>query len=132
MEPRISLLTLGVDDLERSLVFYRDGLGLPSEDVTGDVVFFKLQGAWISLYANESLERDAGLGPGVAGFSGITIAHNFRTRDEVDRLLDRAEEAGASITASAKELHWGCNVGYFADPDGHIREITWNPQFWID
>jgi catechol 2,3-dioxygenase-like lactoylglutathione lyase family enzyme len=84
MELRIPLLTLGVDDLDRSLVFYREGLGLPSEDVTGDVVFFKLQGAWISLYANESLERDAGLGPGVAGFSGMRYVV-IPTRNQPER-----------------------------------------------
>ncbi len=132
MEPRITLLTLGVDDLARSLVFYRDGLGLPTEGITGDVVFFKLQGAWLCLYANASLARDAGFESIAEGFAGFSIAHNVRTRDEVDILLDQAQQAGATITSPAKELHWGGYVGYFTDPDGHVWEIAWNPQFWIE
>lgn len=132
MEPRITLLTLGVDDLERSLAFYRDGLGLPTEGVTQDVVFFKLQGTWLSLYSNDSLARDVGLGPRVDGFSGITIAHNVRTRDEVDTLLEQARQAGATIPSPAREMHWGGYVGFFTDPDGHVWEIAWNPQFWVE
>jgi uncharacterized protein len=132
MEPRITLLTLGVDDLERSLAFYRDGLGLPTEGIEQDVVFFKLHGAWISLYANTSLTEDVGLGPRVDGFAGITIAHNVRTREEVDALLDRAERAGATRPSPAREAHWGGYIGYFADPDGHVWEIAWNPHFWVE
>ena len=129
MEPRITLLTLGVDDLERSLAFYRDGLGLPTEGITQDVVFFKLQGAWLGLYANDSLARDVGLGSKVEGFAGFSIAHNVRTREEVETLLERARQAGAAITSLAKETHWGGYVGYFSDPDGHVWEIAWNPHF---
>jgi catechol 2,3-dioxygenase-like lactoylglutathione lyase family enzyme len=132
MEPRITLLTLGVDDLERSLTFYRDGLGLPTEGIEQDVVFFKLRGTWLSLYANASLARDVGLGPRVKGFAGITIAHNVRTREEVDALLDRAKRAGAAIPTPAREMSWGGYVGYFVDPDGHAWEVAWNPQFWVE
>lgn len=132
MEPRITLLTLGVDDLARSLAFYRDGLGLPTEGIEQDVVFFKLRGAWLSLYANTSLARDVGLGPRVDGFAGFTIAHNVRTREEVDALLDRARRAGATIPSPAREMDWGGYVGYFVDPDGHVWEIAWNPHFWVE
>jgi uncharacterized protein len=132
MEPRITLLTLGVGDLERSLAFYREGLGLPTDGVEQDVVFFKLQGAWLSLYAATSLERDVGLGPRAEGFAGITIAHNVRTREEVDSLLHRAGQAGATIPGPAREMTWGGYVGFFADPDGHVWEVAWNPHFWIE
>lgn len=132
MEPRITLLTLGVDDLERALVFYRDGLDLPTEGIEQDVVFFKLRGAWINLYGNDSLARDVGLGPRADGFGGITIAHNVRTREEVDALLDRAKRAGATIPSPARETDWGGYIGYFADPDGNVWEIAWNPQFWVE
>ena len=132
MEPRISLLTLGVEDLDRSLAFYRDGLGLPTEGIQQDVVFFKLQGTWLSLYSIASLTDDVGLGPRAGGFAGFTIAHNVRTREEVDRLLEQAQRAGATITRPAREMHWGGYVGFFADPDGHVWEIAWNPHFWIE
>ncbi len=132
MEPRISLLTLGVENLERSLAFYRDGLGLPTEGIEQDVVFFKLQGTWLSLYSIASLTEDVGLGPRASGFAGFTIAHNVRTREEVDRLLEQAQRAGATITRPAREMHWGGYVGFFADPDGHVWEIAWNPHFWIE
>ena len=132
MEPRISLITLGVESLERSLAFYRDGLGLSTDGIEQDVVFFKLQGAWLSLYGRPSLERDVGLGPRAEGFGGITIAHNVRTREEVDALLQRAQDAGATLPRPAAETHWGGYVGYFADPDGHVWEIAWNPHFWIE
>lgn len=132
MEPRITLLTLGIDDLNRSLTFYRDGLGLPTEGITQDVVFFKLQGAWLSLYERASLAADIGLGPRVDGFAGFTIAHNVRTPEDVDTLLKRAKRAGATIPKQAREMHWGGYVGFFADPDGHVWEITWNPHFWVE
>ena len=132
MDPRISLLTLGVNDLERSLEFYRDGLGLPTEGVEQDVVFFKLQGCWISLYGNASLEQDVGLGSRGERFRGITIAHNVRTREEVDTLLQRARQAGATLPQPASETHWGGYVGFFADLDNHVWEIAWNPHFWIE
>jgi catechol 2,3-dioxygenase-like lactoylglutathione lyase family enzyme len=132
MEPRISLLTLGVEDLERSLAFYRDGLGLLTEGIEQDVVFFRLQGIWLSLYSIASLTDDVGLGPRTGGFAGITIAHNVRTREEVDRLLEQAQQAGATIACPAREMHWGGYVGFFADPDGHVWEIAWNPHFWIE
>jgi uncharacterized protein len=132
MEPRITLLTLGVGDLERSLAFYRDGLGLPTDGIEQDVVFFKLQGAWLTLYAATSLERDVGLGPRAEGFAGVTIAHNVRTREEVDAILQRAGQEGAAIPAPAREMAWGGYVGFFADPDGHVWEVTWNPHFWVE
>jgi catechol 2,3-dioxygenase-like lactoylglutathione lyase family enzyme len=128
MEPRISLITLGVDDIERSLKFYRDGLGLPTT-WTGErgVVFFKTTGVCLSLYPFEKLAED--IGPGFHNprpkFGGIAIAHNVRERDEVDRLLTQAAAAGGRIEKPAQEAFWGGYSGYFSDPDGYLWEVAW-------
>jgi len=131
MEPRISLITLGVADLERSLRFYRDGLGLPTT-WTADkgVVFLTTRGTAISLYPLSHLARD--LGPefeaaasAPRGFSGITLAHNVREKADVDLLLAQAEAAGARVIKPGHDVFWGGYVAYFADPDGHLWEIAW-------
>ncbi len=128
MQPRISLITLGVRDLERSLKFYRDGLGLPTT-WTGDkgVVFFQTSGTCLAIYPLDKLAED--IGPDFAAapskFSGITIAHNVREKHEVDELLAEAERAGAKIEKPAADTFWGGYSGYFSDPDGHLWEIAW-------
>jgi len=130
MEPRISLITLGVTDLERAVRFYRDGLGWPHSSVgTGEVAFFRLQGTALALYPHEALAADAGLPVARPGFSGVILAHNVRSRDLVDVVMSEAVAAGAKLVKSAQELSWGGYVGYFADPDGHVWEVTWNPDF---
>ncbi|CAN5367205.1 VOC family protein [soil metagenome] len=131
MEPRLSLVTLGVSDLARARTFYEHGLGWPVQpQSTGDVVFFGLQGLWLALWSREALAEDAGLSPGGSGFSGIALAHNVRTRQEVDAVLAQAEGAGARIVRGAQEVFWGGYTGYFTDPDGHLWEVAHNPHFW--
>lgn len=128
MEPRVTLITLGVRDLLRSVAFYRDGLGFPlSSASTGDVAFFRLQGLALGLYPRHLLAEDAAVPDTPPGFSGITLAHNVPERDQVDETLVHAARAGATITKPAEDAFWGGRTGYFADPDGHLWEVAWNP-----
>jgi len=135
MKPRITVLTLGVADLERSLRFYRDGLGLTTEGIIGTewehgaVVFFQLQGGvTLALYARKEIAWDSTIRAGEPNPTEITIAHNVRDRGEVDLVLKEAETAGARIVKPAGPTFWGGYAGYFQDPDGHLWEIAWNPQ----
>jgi catechol 2,3-dioxygenase-like lactoylglutathione lyase family enzyme len=133
MEPRISIVTLGVADLERSVKFYRDGLNLPlvHEDVS-DIAFFDMGGVLLALYPRDLLAEDATVPVEGSGFSGVTLAHNVRAKTEVAPLLVQAEAAGATIIKPAQDVFWGGHSGYFADPDGHLWEVAWNPYFKID
>lgn len=134
MKPRVSFITLGVDDLERALAFYRDGLGLPTEGIVGTeyehgaVVFFDMQpGLKLALWPRASLARDVGLpvsGPGPTNFA---LAHNVRTREAVQAVMAQARAAGATIVKDALETFYGGFAGYFQDPDGHLWEVAWNP-----
>ena len=134
MEPRISIITLGVTDLARSVEFYRDGLGLPLQDEEDaeSIAFFELNGAWLALYPREALADDAGVPTEGSGFSGVTLAHNVRTREEVNAVLDEAVAAGATLVKAAQDVFWGGYSGYFADPEGYLWEVAWNPGFPID
>jgi len=128
MEPRISLITLGVADLERSLKFYRDGLGFPTtRSAEEGIIFFQTSGACLALYPHEKLAEDVSpeLSPERGKFSGITLAHNVREKAEVDRVLDQAAAAGAKIEKPAQDTFWGGYSGYFSDPDGHLWEVAW-------
>ena len=135
MEPRISLITLGVKNLQRSLEFYRDGLGLPTTwTVDKGVIFFKTSGTCLALYPYDELAKDANpeyLVPR-AKFSGIVPAHNVRTKEEVDQVLQQAKAAGGKIVKPAQDAFWGGYSGYFADPDGHLWEVAWNPFWTVD
>lgn len=133
MEPRISLITLGVRDLDRALRFYRDGLGWPlsSASVDGEVAFFRSTGAVLALYPRHLLAADAHLAPDGTGFGGIALAQNVRERADVDAILAQAEAAGGSILKPAVTAEWGGYHGYFADPDGYPWEIAWNPGFQL-
>jgi len=131
MNPRISLITLGVADLERSIRFYEQGLGLPRMESPPEVAFFPLNGTWLGLYGREALAEDAGVAPQGSGFEGITIAHNVTSEAEVDTLLHQAIAAGATLIKPAQKADWGGYSGYFADPDGHLWEIAHNPLFWV-
>jgi catechol 2,3-dioxygenase-like lactoylglutathione lyase family enzyme len=127
VEPRISLIALGVSDLERSFRFYRDGLGLPTTGRPGDgIVFFQTSGVALELFPYSQLAAD--VGPGWdhprSKFPGITLAHNVRQRGQVDELLQRAQEAGGQIVKPAAETDWGGYGGYFADPDGYLWEVA--------
>ena len=133
MEPRISIVTLGVTDLPRSVQFYRDGLGLSLYDEnTESIAFFRNRGTWLALYPREALAADVGISSDGSGFSGVTLAHNVRSKREVDELLKVAVEAGATLVKAAEDTFWGGYSGYFADPDNHLWEIAWNPHFWIE
>ena len=133
MDPRITLVTLGVSNLENSIQFYRDGLGLPMKEREddSDVAFFPLDGTWLSLYPRESLAEDATVPADGGGFAGITIAHNVSTKEEVDALLDEAESSGGRIVKPAQDVFWGGYSGYFADPDEHLWEVAY-PQLTDD
>lgn len=127
MQPRISLITLGVQDLERSLRFYRDGLGFPTTWTPDKgVIFFQTRGTAFALYPYDQLAND--VSPAFAGprskFPGITLAHNVRTKDEVDQILQCATAAGATIEKPAQPTFWGGYAGYFADPDGYLWEVA--------
>ena len=135
MKPRITLLTLGVDDLERSLRFYRDGLGFPTRGIVGTefeygaVVFIEMQpGFGLALWPRESLERDTGLAIAPPGATGMSIGHNVASAHEVRSVMDLARAAGAVIVKEAQDTFWGGYAGYFQDPDGHLWEVAWNPQ----
>ena len=130
MEPRLSLVTLGVGDLGRAVAFYRDGLGWPLSGASeSDVAFFKTGGVILALYAREALAEDVGVGPEGSGFPGFTLAHNVAEREGVDRTLAEAASAGARIVKEARDASWGGRSGYFADPDNHLWEVAWAPGF---
>lgn len=132
MEARVSFVTLGISDLERSIKFYRDGLGFPLSSASkGDVAFFKTGGIVLALYPADKLAEDAQVPPQGSGFRSVTLAHNVRTREEVSEVLALAKAAGATITKPAQDTFWGGHGGYFADPDGHLWEVVWNPFFPI-
>ncbi|HEV2650800.1 MAG TPA: VOC family protein [Rhizomicrobium sp.] len=129
MKPKIGLVTLGVSDLPRALAFYRDGLGWPTHNhkPDDDVVFFALEGTWLSLYPRDKLAEDAEVSPEGRGFSGVTLAHNEPSKEGVDRAYAEAIAAGARAVKTPREVFWGGYSGYFADPDGHLWEVAFNP-----
>lgn len=136
MHPRITLITLGVDDLERSLRFYRDGLGFETRGIVGTefehgaVVFFDLEsGLKLALWPRASIAHDTGLGQTNPSPSDLTIGHNVSSKDEVDAVMRQAEAAGASIVKFPHDTFWGGYAGYFQDPDGHLWEVAYNPQW---
>lgn len=130
MEARVSLVTLGVEDLERALGFYRDGLGWPLSSVgSEDVAFFRTGGVVLALYRRDLLADDVGVSNEGTGFLGVTLAHNVAEREDVDTVLDEATAAGATLVKAAEDVFWGGRSGYFADPDGHLWEVAWNSGF---
>ena len=135
MHARLSVLTIGVDDLERALRFYRDGLGLQTPGIIGDefaygaVAFFDVQpGLKLALWPRQSLAHDAGLALSPPSPTEFTLGHNVASRAEVDAVMQQAADAGAVIVKPAQETFWGGYAGYFQDPDGHLWEVVWNPQ----
>lgn len=131
MKPRISMITLGVNDLEKSIKFYEEGLGFPRMESSPEVAFFTLNGSWLGLYNRESLAEDAMVSPEGSGFSGFTLAHNVATEAEVDRIIEHALSVGATLVKPAQKVFWGGYSGYFKDPDGYLWEIAHNPHVWI-
>ena len=130
MEQRLSLVTLGVADLDRSRLFY-EALGWRRSGDQPEVTFFQAGGMVLALWSRQSLAADAGVPAKGSGFSGIALAYNTRSRAEVDAVLDEAEAAGAAIPKPAEDTAWGGYAGYFADPDGHLWEVAWNPHWTI-
>lgn len=138
MRPRVTVITICVDDLDRSLRFYRDGLGLPTEGIIGTefehgaVAFFDLQaGVKLAIWPRESLAHDTGLPPQEPSATEFTLGHNVSSRAEVDAVMEQATKAGARVVKPAQETFWGGYAGYFQDPDGHLWEIVWNPEWKI-
>jgi len=138
MKPRITLITLGVNDLERSLIFYRDGLGLPTRGIVGTefehgaVAFFDLQNSLrLALWPRSSIAHDTNIPLQPSSATDFTIGNNVTSKEEVDAVMAQAKRAGAKIIKPAAETFWGGYAGYFQDLDGHVWEIAWNPEMTI-
>ena len=129
MEPRLSFVTLGVRDIARATRFYADVLGLPRRETPPGISFFELGKTWLALYPRDELAADAGVPDDGTGFPRFALAHNVRSADEVDRLLDEVAAGGGRIVKPGRTADWGGYSGYFADPDGFLWEVAWNPQF---
>ncbi|MCM3763181.1 VOC family protein [Alkalihalobacillus oceani] len=136
MKPRVTVITLGVDHLETSLRFYRDGLGLPTEGIIGEefehgaVAFFDLQpGLKLAIWNRKDIAHEAKVALAQPGATEFTLGHNVNSKAEVDQVMAQAEAAGATITDPAHDTFWGGYSGHFQDPDGHLWEVVWNPQW---
>lgn len=135
MRPRVSVITIGVSDLERAVSFYRDGLGLSTEGIVGQefdfgaVAFFQLQpGLRLALWPRDSIAQDTGLDVDASSATEFTIGHNVASKSEVDVVMEQARAAGAAIVKPARDTFWGGYAGYFQDPDSHLWEVVWNPD----
>ncbi|MCK9505501.1 MAG: VOC family protein [Porticoccaceae bacterium] len=135
MKPRISVLTLGVDNLDKAVAFYRDGLGFSTEGIIGAefdqgaVAFFDLNGGFkLALWPRASISQDSGLAKGAISATEFTLGHNVASREEVDKVMADVKAAGATVVKPAQETFWGGYAGYFQDPDQHLWEVVWNPQ----
>lgn len=139
MKPRITLITLTVDDLERAVRFYRDGLGLATQGIVGQefehgaVAFFDLAaGLRLALWPRASLAHDARIPVGPRSATEFALAHNVSAREEVDAVMGEAQRAGATVVKAAQDTFWGGYAGYFQDPDGHLWEVAYNPELLPD
>jgi hypothetical protein len=132
MEQRLSLVTLGVRDMARARGFY-ERLGWRASSASNEAVtFFQAGGVVFGLYGREALAEDASVSPDGSGFSGVALAHNTQSREAVDAVIAEAEAAGGTVVKPAEDVFWGGYSGYFADPDGHLWEVAWNPHFPFD
>lgn len=129
MKAKISLITLGVNDFTKSFVFYKDGLGFKPHNYQESEGFamFKMEGTWLALYPKDRLAKDASVSEGGSGFSGITLSHNVKTEGEVDKVIELAVSKGAKLIKKPQKVFWGGYGGYFADPDGYLWEVAYNP-----
>ncbi len=145
MKPRLNVITLAVNDLEKALSFYQNGLGLPSQGIigtefkgdatnpSGAVAFFELQGGLIfALYPRTELIKDASLKPGAPSSAEFSLGYAVNSKEAVDALLQKAKAAGATITAEPHDRPWGIYSGYFEDLDGHLWEVIWNPGLEVE
>ena len=131
MQPRISMITLGVRDMTAAVEFYEKGLGFPRMESPPEVAFFMLNGTWLGLYGREALAEDATVPADGQGFESFTLAHNVHSESEVDEVVAQAIAAGATLVKTPQKVFWGGYSGYFQDPDGHLWEVAHNPFFWI-
>lgn len=125
MEPRLSVVTLGVGNLAKAVAFYRDGLGLEKDERWDTIAFFKMGTTVLALYPRDELAADAHVSPEGSGFSGVTLAHLVESEDQVDALLKHVETIGGRVVAPGEKKPWGGYSGYFADPDGHLWEVVY-------
>ena len=131
MKPRISMITLGVRDLAKSIKFYEQGLGFPRMESPPEVAFFTLNGTWLGLFGREALAEDAQVSAEGQGFASFALAHNVPSEADVNAVIAQAERAGATVTKQPQKVFWGGYSGYFTDPDGHLWEVAYNPHFWV-
>ena len=131
MDTRISVITLGVDDVDTAARFYHEGLGMKTGSVKGGVTYLDTGGTWLALFPRDALARYAGVSPQGDGFTGVTLSINVDSRDAVDDLIERAVSAGAEAIKTAGEVGWGGYTGWFRDPFGHLWEVVWNPRPFI-
>jgi len=131
MKPRISMITLGVSDLEKSIKFYKEGLGFPRMESPPEVAFFTLNSSWLGLYNRESLAEDATVSPEGSGFNGFTLSHNVASESDVDQIIEQVVSIGAILVKQPQKEFWGGYSGYFKDPDGYLWEVAYNPHFWV-
>ncbi len=125
------MITLGVRELDRAAAFYEQGLGFPRMESPPEVAFFTLDGTWLALYGRENLADDASVPADGTGFAGFTLAHNVASEAEVDAVVDAAVRAGATLKKPPRQTDWGGYAGYFADPEGYLWEVAYNPHFWV-
>ena len=131
MKPRISMIGLGVRDLEKAAAFYGEGLGFHRVETPPTVAFFQLNGTWLGLTARQALAEDAGVPAEGSGFTGVSLMHNVTSEAEADAVMEWALAAGATLVKAAQKAEWGGYSGYFKDPDGHLWEVAFNPFMWI-
>lgn len=131
MKPRISMITLGVRDLDKAVAFYEKGLGFPRMESPPEVAFFTLNGTWLGLYGREALAEDATVSSEGQGFESFALAHNVSSEKEVGEVIAQAVAAGAELVKEPQKVFWGGYSGYFKDLDGHLWEVAHNPYLWI-
>ncbi len=131
MSTSISVITLGVDDVDTASRFYVEGLGMKTGSVKGGVTYFDTGGTWLAVFPRRALARYAGVSAEGEGFSGVTLSINVDSRDAVDALLKRASRSGAAVVKAAGDVSWGGYTGWIRDPYGHLWEVVWNPRPFI-
>jgi uncharacterized glyoxalase superfamily protein PhnB len=131
MDPRISMVTLGVSDMAAAVKFYEEGLGFPKKESPPTVAFFTLNGSWLGLYNRNSFAEDANVSAEGSGFNDFAFAHNVASETEVNQVIENTVSDGATLVKTPQKVFWGGYSGYFKDLDGHLWEVAYNPFFWI-